>query len=114
LDARSAVGDLDRDVVAGAAEADDDECTRGMLAGVVEEVGEDPLQAARIRVDDDVILRQLEDGIGMPAGGNVANDSAKVDRLGPDLLAGRIEARELHQILDEVAEPPDVLDDELT
>src|SRR4051812_43275856 len=58
-DARSAIRDLDRDRVAARAKANDDDGAGRVLAGVVEEVAEDPLQPARVRLDDDPILRQL-------------------------------------------------------
>ena len=44
---------------------------------------------------------------------DVADQPAEIDRLDPDLLARGVEPRQLHQVLDEGAQPADVVDDEL-
>src|SRR5436309_9192905 len=51
----SAVGDLDGDGVAVRAEPNDDDRAGGVLAGVVEEIAEDPLETPWVGVDHDPI-----------------------------------------------------------
>ena len=84
-----------------------------MLAGVVEEIGEDPLEPARVGLDDHAVIGELEHGVPVVGGRDVPDEAVEVDGLDPDLLARRVEPRQLHQVLDEDAHPPDVLDHEL-
>ena len=62
-----------------------------MLAGVVEEIAEDPLEPSGVRVDDDSLIGQLEHGVAQSRGGDVADQAAEVDRLETDLLARGVE-----------------------
>ena len=86
---------------------------RRVLAGVVEEVADDPLQPARIRLDDDRLGRQLQAGLRQPAGDHGLEQPAEIDRLGGDLLGLGVEAGDLHQVVDERSQPGDVGDEQL-
>src|SRR5215212_2911020 len=55
-DARSPIGDLDRDLIGAGAKPNDHDGPWRVLPGVVEEIAEDPLQPAGIRLDDDPVL----------------------------------------------------------
>jgi hypothetical protein len=48
-----------------------------VLAGVVEEVAEDPLEPPRVGLDDEPLVGQLQDGVAMAAADGVADEPAR-------------------------------------
>ena len=70
-DARTAIRDRQDDRVApSAASADLDRRARRVLAGVVEQVAEDPLEPARVGLDHERLVGQVERGLRQPGRGD--------------------------------------------
>ena len=84
-----------------------------MLAGVVEEVAEDPLEPARVGLDHERLAREIERGLRKPGRGDRRDQPAEVDRLERDLLGPRIEPGDLHQVVDQRPEPTHVAHQQL-
>ena len=80
---------------------------------VVEEVADDPLDPARVGLDDDEVRRHRADGLGQAGGRDGRHELDEVDRLRRELLRAGVEARDLHQVVDEDPQPGDVGDEEL-
>ena len=84
-----------------------------VLAGVVQQVPEDPLEPTRVRFDDQRRGRELERRLRQAGRGDGPHQAREIDRLERDLLGARIEARHLHQVVHQRAQPADVGDEQL-
>lgn len=84
-----------------------------MLEGVADEVGEDDVEAARVEPGVDAALgvqvHGVQPGAGVEARGDLVGE---VDVVQDQPGGARVEAGDLHQVLDEVAEPLGLADDE--
>jgi len=83
---RPGVGDRDHRRVALDLDRHLDRRARSVLAGVVEEVADDPLQPARLRVDDQWRRWQSQAGVGQPGRGDRPDEPSEIDRFGADAL----------------------------
>ena len=86
---------------------------RGVVTRVVHEVPDDPVQPPRVRRDDHGLAGQGDRGAREPRRDHRGDEPPEVDRLQADGLGVGVEARDLHELVDEVAEAADVGDQEL-
>ena len=112
-DAGAAIRHRQRDRVAVCRERHLDRRTSRVLAGVVEEVAEDPLEPARVGLDHERLIGESERGLRKPGRGDRRDQPAQIDRLERDLLGPRIEPGHLHQVVDQRPKPADVAHQQL-
>ena len=108
-----AVRDRHHQCIGRTLHADLDGRTGGVLARVVEEVAEDPLEAARVSLDDGHVRRDVDGRLRQAGRDDRRHQTPDVDRLEGDLLGARIEPRDLHEVVDEGPQPGDVGDQQL-
>ena len=83
-----------------------------MFAGVVEEIGEDPLQAARVGLDAQVPGTDRHGRVRQPRGRHRRDQTPDIDGFERDLLGARVEPGDLHQVVHERSQPGDVPDEQ--
>ena len=84
-----------------------------MLERVADQVGEDHVQAARVEAGVEAALGVQVDGVQPGPGVDACRDLVgEVDVVQDQPCGARIEAGDLHEVLDEVVEPPGLADDE--
>ena len=94
-DARARVLHLDRDRVPVAVCAKDDRAARRVLGGVLAEIAQRLLEQVAVRLDREAVrdLHVYRDaGVGLEAGGDVAQERGKLDRLYARLLLPGVRA----------------------
>ena len=80
-----------------------------MFAGVVEQVADDPFEPARLGLDDDRrIGHRAGRRVGEPGTSDRPDQPPEIDGLGRDLLGGRVEPRQLHQVVHQGSQTGDV------
>ena len=84
-----------------------------MVARVVEEVADDPVEPSRVRLDDDARRGQRELGRRESSAHDRGDDPPEVDWLEERVLRVRVEARDLHEVVDQRPQAPDVADHQL-
>ena len=84
-----------------------------VLERVADQVRRDPLEAAMVRLQDDLVSFDSHPVLPGARADGGADERGEVDPLVSHLRLARIETRDFHQILDEVPEPGDVVHQEL-
>ena len=93
--AGTAVGHDDHDTVAGRGERDLDRCAGRVVAGVVDEVAEDPVEAPRIGVDHHRLPRDRHRRPREPGRDHAGDDPPEVDGLQPSRASASASKREI-------------------
>jgi hypothetical protein len=85
-----------------------------VLERVAHEVRDDPFQAPRVSLEHDRVGFDLDTIVPASRAHGCGDERADVDGLLVDACLPRVEPGDLHQVLDEVSEPRDVVDEELS
>ena len=99
--------------VAGRLERDLHRAARGMVPGIVQEVAQDPVEAARIRVHDQRSRRERDGGLGQARRHGAGHHAAEVHGLGGEQLGAGVEPGDLHEVVHERPQAAHVGDQEL-
>ena len=84
-----------------------------MLQRVADEIADDPLEPPGIAGDHDLVGVEAHALLPAARTDGCRHQRAEVDRVGLHALASGVEARDLHQILDEPPQASDVGDEQL-
>ena len=84
-----------------------------VLEGVADEVRRDPLEPAVIGLEDNLVAVHAHAVVPAARTHGCTNERPQVDALLANPRLACVEPRDLHQILDEVSEPGDVVDEKL-
>jgi hypothetical protein len=112
-DARAAVLDDDRDHGVVGFQRHLDGRAGSVLARVVEQVAQDPLEPPRVGLDDERSFRDVDRRLVEARADDRAHERDEVDGLGGHLLDAGVEPRDLHEVVDEDSQAAHVGHEEL-